>query len=149
MREFYEVYCISLILVFFPRNAENINYVYGCTRGCPSPLLAKQSWQRTNNGGLRGPRACGFRGPRRHLRSCPVWKQTCVCPSTNPLHVYILHTCACVPMCVSVCLQLLEDQETAWGGKEVLEGYLRNGRSHPIPCENRGGTGPTMCALGW
>lgn len=74
---------------------------------------------------------------------------THVCAHLLILYMSIYYTHVRVPMCVSVCLQLLEDQETAWGGKEVLEGYLRNGRSHPIPCENRGGTRPTMCALGW
>lgn len=43
----------------------------------------------------------------------------------------------CPDLCVPMCVQLLEDQETAWVGKGSLEGHLGNERSH---CENRGGT---------
>lgn len=63
MREFYEVYCISLILVFFSRNAENINYVYGFTRRCPSPLMAEQGLAKNKQWGTQVLGPVGSEGP--------------------------------------------------------------------------------------
>lgn len=134
MREFYEVYCISLILVFFFLEMLRISITFMAARGdAQAHGWQSRSWQRINNGGLRGPRACGLRVS---MKLPSMETDMCVSIYSSPACVHTTYVCMCSDLCVHTCVQLLEDQETAWEG----EGHLGNERNHSIPCENRGGS---------